>query len=213
MTKLKRTNLSEQAYRLLTERILSGEYAAGTRLTEETLAEEFGVSRTPLREALRRLTAEGLIEPLARRGLRVTSPDNAEIAELFLCRSLIEPRVLIDSLPRIPKEEILALLDRLESATPEESLAVDEAMHRLAATYCGNRFLKEIIVNLIRRSAPFRTIRTYAAPEIPKAERAELLRVMMTSPTRRNFATKWLFFLKTPASKSGSAGIIRISIS
>lgn len=179
MTKLKKTNLSEQAYRLLTERILNGEYPAGTRLTEEALAGEFGVSRTPMREALRRLTAEGLIEPLPRRGLRVTSPDDAEIAELFLCRSLIEPRVLAEALPRIPKEEIQSLLDRLESATPEESLAVDEDMHRLAANYCGNRFLREIIVNLIRRSAPFRTIRTYAAPEIPKAERAELLRAML----------------------------------
>ena len=185
MTKLKRTNLSEQAYRLLTERILSGEYPAGARLTEETLAEEFGVSRTPLREALRRLTAEGLIEPLAKRGLRVTCPENAEIAELFLCRSLIEPRVLVESLPRIPKAEIQSLLDRLENATPEESLAVDEAMHRLAATYCGNRFLKEIILNLIRRSAPFRTMRTYATPEIPKAERAELLRVMLSGDGER----------------------------
>jgi len=179
VTKLKKTNLSEQAYRLLTERILNGEYPAGTRLTEEALAGEFGVSRTPMREALRRLTAEGLIEPLPRRGLRVTSPDDAEIAELFLCRSLIEPRVLAEALPRIPKEEIKSLLDRLESATPEESLAVDEAMHRLAATYCGNRFLREIIENLIRRSAPFRTVRTYSAPEIPKAERAELLRAML----------------------------------
>lgn len=179
MTKLKKTNLSEQAYRLLTERILDGQYPAGARLTEETLAEEFGVSRTPLREALRRLTAEGLIEPLPKRGLRVVSPDNAEIAELFRCRSMIEPRALIDTLPRIPKEEIRALLDRLETATPEESLAVDEAMHRLVAEHCCNRFLKEMIVNLIRRSAPFRAIRTYHSPEIPKAERAELLQTML----------------------------------
>lgn len=185
MTKLKKTNLSEQAYRLLTERILRGEYPAGTRLTEETLAAEFGVSRTPLREALRRLTAEGLIEPLPKRGLRVTSPDAAEISELFLCRSIIEPRALADTLPRIPKTEIQELLDRLESATPEESLAVDEAMHRLVAEYCGNRFLREIILNLIRRSAPFRTLRTYAAPEIPKAERADLLRAMLSGDGER----------------------------
>ncbi len=179
MAKLKKTNLSEQAYRLLTERILRGIYPAGTRLTEEALAEEFGVSRTPLREALRRLTAEGLIEPQPKRGLRVTSPDDAEIAELFRCRSIIEPQALVDTLPRIPKEELQTLLDRLQAATPEESLAVDEAMHRLVAEHCGNRFLREIILNLIRRSAPFRTVRTYETPEIPKAERAELLRVML----------------------------------
>lgn len=88
---LEKTNLSEQAYRLLTERILNGKYPAGTRLTEEALAAEFGISRTPLREALRRLTTEGLLEALPKRGLRVTSPTEAEIAELFECRSMIEP--------------------------------------------------------------------------------------------------------------------------
>ena len=91
---LEKTNLSEQAYRLLTERILNGKYPAGTRLTEEALAAEFGISRTPLREALRRLTTEGLLEALPKRGLRVTSPTEAEIAELFECRSMIEPPAL-----------------------------------------------------------------------------------------------------------------------
>ena len=100
---LEKTNLSEQAYRLLTERILNGKYPAGTRLTEEALAAEFGISRTTLREALRRLTTEGLLEALPKRGLRVTSPTEAEIAELFECRSMIEPPALAATLPRIPK--------------------------------------------------------------------------------------------------------------
>ena len=176
---LEKPNLSEQAYRLLTERILNGKYPAGTRLTEEALAAEFGISRTPLREALRRLTTEGLLEALPKRGLRVTSPTEAEIAELFECRSMIEPPALAATLPRIPQDEIRSLLDRLESAAPEESLAVDEAMHRLVAEYCGNRFLREIILNLIRRSAPFRTMRTYSTPEEPKAERTALLAAML----------------------------------
>lgn len=153
---LEKTNLSEQAYRLLTERILNGKYPAGTRLT-----------------------TEGLLEALPKRGLRVTSPTEAEIAELFECRSMIEPPALAATLPRIPQDEIRSLLDRLESAAPEESLAVDEAMHRLVAEYCGNRFLREIILNLIRRSAPFRTMRTYSTPEEPKAERTALLAAML----------------------------------
>lgn len=100
---LEKTNLSEQAYRLLTERILNGKYPAGTRLTEEALAAEFGISRTPLREALRRLTTEGLLEALPKRGLRVTSPTEAEIAELFECRSMIEPPALAATLPGFRK--------------------------------------------------------------------------------------------------------------
>ncbi len=53
---LERKSLCEQAYRLLAERIIGGRYPAGARLTEEALATEFGISRTPLRYALRRLT-------------------------------------------------------------------------------------------------------------------------------------------------------------
>lgn len=76
---LEKTNLSEQAYRLLTERILNGKYPAGTRLTEEALAANSASAALPLREALRPLTTEGLLEALPKRGLRVTSPTEAEI--------------------------------------------------------------------------------------------------------------------------------------
>ncbi|MBS1370491.1 MAG: GntR family transcriptional regulator [Lentisphaeria bacterium] len=176
---LEKTNLSEQAYRLLAERIVGGRYPAGTRLTEEALAAEFGISRTPLREALRRLTAERLIEALPKRGLQVTSPSREEIAELFECRSRIEPQVLRETLPRIPKPELRELRARIVSGGPEESLAVDEAMHRLVAEYCGNRFLREIILNLLRRTAPYRTLRNCTIPETPRSERIGLLDAML----------------------------------
>ena len=176
---LERKSLSEQAYRLLAERIVGGRYPAGSRLTEEALASEFGISRTPLREALRRLTAEGLIEPLPKRGLRVVSPSPEEIAELFDCRSRIEPPLLREALPRIPKEELLELRRRLETGDPEESLAVDESMHRLIAEHCGNRFFREIALNLLKRSAPYRTLRNCAIPEAPRSERIGLLDAMI----------------------------------
>jgi len=171
--------IREIAYEVLKHAIITGEIPAGERIVETEYADRLHISRTPLREALRRLTTEGLLEALPKRGLRVTSPTEAEIAELFECRSMIEPPALAATLPRIPQDEIRSLLDRLESAAPEESLAVDEAMHRLVAEYCGNRFLREIILNLIRRSAPFRTMRTYSTPEEPKAERTALLAAML----------------------------------
>ena len=155
---LERKSLCEQAYRLLAERIIGGRYPAGARLTEEALATEFGISRTPLREALRRLTAEGLIEPLPKRGLRVVAPTPEEVAELFDCRSRIEPQLLREALPRIPTSELRELRKRIETGGPEESLAVDEAMHRLIAEHCGNRFFREIALNPIRNAVDFRTV-------------------------------------------------------
>lgn len=176
---LERKSLCEQAYRLLAERIIGGRYLAGARLTEEALATEFGISRTPLREALRRLTAEGLIEPLPKRGLRVVAPTPEEVAELFDCRSRIEPQLLREALPRIPTSELRELRKRIETGGPEESLAVDEAMHRLIAEHCGNRFFREIALNLLKRSAPYRTLRNCAIPETPRSERIGLLDAMI----------------------------------
>ncbi|MDR0931478.1 MAG: GntR family transcriptional regulator [Victivallales bacterium] len=182
---LKKTNLSEQAYRLLIKRIIEGRYPAGTRLTEESLAKEFGISRTPLREALRRLVVEGILEEQPRRGLRVMSPSREEISELFECRCKIEPPILRENLPNIPKAELQKLRDRIVAGDAEESLAVDEAMHKLIAEYCGNRFLKEIIENLIRRTAPYRTLRNCTIPELPRSERIELLDVMLSGDRDR----------------------------
>ena len=201
---LERKSLSEQAYRLLAERIVDGRYPAGTRLTEEALASEFGISRTPLREALRRLTTEGLLEPLPKRGVQVASSSPEEIAELFDCRSRIEPQLMRDALPHIPKKELLELRKRLETGDPEESLAVDESMHRLIAEHCGNRFFREIALNLLKRSAPYRTLRNCAIPETPHSERIGLLDAMIAgkAETAAELLIRHFHFTETdPASR------------
>ena len=91
---LKKTNLSVQAYDELAKRIVSGKFTAGETLREEKISEEFGISRTPVREALQRLEAEGLVEQLPRRGYRVSMPDEEALNELFLCRAELETAAL-----------------------------------------------------------------------------------------------------------------------
>ena len=71
----------ERAYEYLKEKLLSGGFKPGERLTEEYLASELGVSRTPVREALHRLEQEGLIQPLETRGFRVASDSQEEMGE------------------------------------------------------------------------------------------------------------------------------------
>ncbi len=70
--------------------IMSGELALGTRLRQETLAEEFGVSRTPVREALRQLQATGMLEILPRRGATVRGPSPRDIREAYVVRAELE---------------------------------------------------------------------------------------------------------------------------
>ena len=71
-------------------RVLSGEFASGSRLRQESLATEFGVSRTPVREALRKLQAAGIVQLEPRRGARVRGPSAREVREAYEVRAELE---------------------------------------------------------------------------------------------------------------------------
>jgi DNA-binding GntR family transcriptional regulator len=71
-------------------RVLSGEFASGSRLRQESLATEFGVSRTPVREALRKLQAAGIVQLEPRRGARVRRPSAREVREAYEVRAELE---------------------------------------------------------------------------------------------------------------------------
>ena len=83
----------ERALTTLRELIMGGELAAGARLGEVELADRLGVSRTPVREALSRLAAEGLVELAPNRGARVASWSVDELEGVFALRSLLEPQL------------------------------------------------------------------------------------------------------------------------
>src|SRR4051795_1759439 len=82
---------SDHAYRLIRAQILSGARAGGDWLREGDLAESIGVSRTPVREALRRLTAEGLVRYERNRGVQVAVWTTEDLDEIFSLRSVLEP--------------------------------------------------------------------------------------------------------------------------
>jgi DNA-binding GntR family transcriptional regulator len=91
------------------ELILRGDFAPGLRLGEVELAERLGVSRTPVREALARLAAEGLVEISPNRGARVTSWSVEELEGVFDLRSALEPRLTALAVPRARPEDVAAL--------------------------------------------------------------------------------------------------------
>lgn len=84
---------SEQAYLTLREDILDWRLAPGTVLAEVEQSERLGISRTPLREALSRLVADGLVAPLGGRGLVVTTVSVRDVAQLFELRQALEQQV------------------------------------------------------------------------------------------------------------------------
>ena len=84
------TTATQRAHAVLRAEILDGTRAAGARLREDTLADELGLSRTPVREALARLGTEGLVEHLAHRGARVASWSVEDLEETFDLRAVLE---------------------------------------------------------------------------------------------------------------------------
>jgi len=110
------------------ERIISGELEPGVSLSEIALADAFGVSRTPVREALKQLQTEGLVEIRPRVGTFVTAPSRREINELFEMKALLEGAAarLLANRGKVPELERLRENVR---ATDEAVRAGDEEAH------------------------------------------------------------------------------------
>jgi DNA-binding GntR family transcriptional regulator len=106
---------AEQAARALRDEILSGAIASGTRLGEAELAGRLSVSRTPIREALSRLAAEGLVELQPNRGARVASWTAEQLREIFELRLRLEPYAVRQAVPNLTPDQ-LAELDELAAA-------------------------------------------------------------------------------------------------
>jgi len=108
----------------LRRRILSGEFPEGFQLKQDALAEDFGMSRIPIREALVQLESEGFVRILPHRGAQVSGLSPAEISELFELRAMLEPRLLRLSAPRLTTEDYAAL-DRINAEYRAEIRAMN----------------------------------------------------------------------------------------
>jgi DNA-binding GntR family transcriptional regulator len=109
----------DKAYQALSTRIIEGTYPAGARLGEVELAETLGISRTPVREALRRLESQGLVETIPNRGARVRAWNADELAEIFTLRALLEGHAAHRAAGHAEPAEarsLLALCDEMEAA-------------------------------------------------------------------------------------------------
>jgi DNA-binding GntR family transcriptional regulator len=124
------SSVRERTYEHLKSVIFSGRFIPGERLAEEHLAEELGVSRTPVREALHKLEQEGLIEPLEKRGFCIPHDCPEDVKELFDLRAVLEGYILRLICERITDEQIemlAGMIGRSEDALRRRKL--DEVFH------------------------------------------------------------------------------------
>ncbi len=153
------TTSADYAYQELRHRIITKQLKPGQRLPEVNIAVQMGVSRTPVREALRRLASEGLVIIIPNSGARLAAPTEKEIRDTFLVREQLECLAIGLAAERIGDRH----LRRLEETLLEEARAIDErnleaylevneAFHKAVADASGNRVLAEYVENILART-------------------------------------------------------------
>jgi DNA-binding GntR family transcriptional regulator len=162
---------AEAAYAVIRAGILTGEFARGQRLREEELATRAGVSRTPIREALRRLDAEGLIDFTPNRGARVTAWSERELEDLYDARALLEGHSAKLAATRISPGDLDELADvatQMEVLAARGAEAADDLtvlnglFHRAVARASGNSQLESLVRGIIDVPLVHRTFQRYS---------------------------------------------------
>jgi DNA-binding GntR family transcriptional regulator len=145
--------LYETVAERLRERIFARELAPGTWIDEQKLAAEYGISRTPLREALKVLAVEGLVTMKVRRGAYVTEVSPDDIAQVFHLLSLIESDAAASVATRATPDERAELRDlhaRLERQARQRDafFATNEQFHVALLRIAGNRWAAQVVGDL-----------------------------------------------------------------
>lgn len=152
-------SLSARIGASLAERIVSGLLPPGTRLMQDRVAEEFQSSHVPVREAFRKLEAQGLLIATPRRGVRVTELDPGLVLEVTEMRAALEGLALHHALPRLSRADLDAAHQALVDGEKSDEIAVWEAanrrFHLAITTPCGMPRLMSAIGDLHRSDARY----------------------------------------------------------
>jgi DNA-binding GntR family transcriptional regulator len=165
--------LSDIAYRYITKKLMAAELAAGQKISEQKIASECGVSRTPVREAIRRLTEEGLLYQIPSSGTYVARVDRHHLTDAYEVRMAIECFAVDQAVKNLTKEsrlELRRLCDQMHAAivklrTKKEQvldgkplvdfLSADLSFHLLLLKAAGNRLALKIVSGAYQRNQFF----------------------------------------------------------
>ena len=151
--------LREIVYEELKREILVGEIAPGTRMMEIELADEMGVSRTPVREAIRKLEKEGLVTIEPRKGAYASDVSIKDMVDVLEVREDLEAMAA----QKVNKDEKQALIEAtmeykeaVESERTEDIIRCDEKFHQLIVNYSGNKTLIQLFSQVQELALRFR---------------------------------------------------------
>lgn len=158
-----RKSVAQRIETQLMDEIAAGQINPGERLDETRLAERFGASRTPVREALGRLSALGVLEISEGRGLRVAQYNREELAQMFeamheieaLCARLVAQRLTLLAKARLEAAQS-ACHEAANQGDRAAYLRANEALHFAIYEATGNPYIQQMASDFRRRTGPFR---------------------------------------------------------
>ena len=149
------SSFSEKVYSAILELLIHHHVRPGEKISEKSIASSLNVSRTPVREALRRLAADGLVDYYPRRGVfakEITAQDIRELYDIRRCLEVQAARMTIGNIPDAHIDGIDALIDACHNSDGvdfiEAEVRLDREIHRTINTFCGNRRLMMMLVKL-----------------------------------------------------------------
>ena len=152
--------VAREMYRTLFDRIVHGRYDQETWLREGALAKEFGISRTPVRQVLRQLEQDGLLEIIPNRGARIFPFDADELEDLYEIRRSLEMLALEKGASSLSLQRLIELRGRVESLgdAADQHAALDAEIHSYLAEAGGSRRLQTMLRQLYRLIQTFREL-------------------------------------------------------
>ncbi|WP_027185899.1 GntR family transcriptional regulator [Desulfovibrio inopinatus] len=190
-----RVTFVDKAYAIIKENILSVRYPPGYQVLEAQLADDLGMSRTPVREALIRLSDEGLVEIVPRRGVRVVPLSAADMSEISEVLTSLEVTA-VEKAAKVGLEDeassaLEALLKEMEDALDNDDLdtwaEADARFHQMLLSLSGNSVLTAIGASLTDKAhrARLLTLRLRPKPERSNREHREVVEAMRRGDSER----------------------------
>lgn len=149
------TSLRNKVFKYIKSQILNGKYKTGETLIESKLAEELGVSRTPIREAIQLLEIEGLVQTLPNKGTEVLGISTEDVRDIYTIRCLVEglaARWATERMSPAQKKELQKTLDLMEFYAAKDEMSelteLDNQFHQQIYEASGSKMLKLTLGNL-----------------------------------------------------------------
>ncbi|MFZ5967431.1 MAG: GntR family transcriptional regulator [Bacillota bacterium] len=176
----KQLPLKEKAYNLIKDKIIKCEFMPGSDLSEDQIAKELGISRTPVREAILRLNQEKFVTIYPRKGMIVTPITVKDIHEVFQVREMIEPQIAKIACKNMSKEYLLSLKEKFERINlvhrgPDDIkyFDLDIEFHKFIIQSGNNSHLIRFTNEIFDLDYRIRVLSTLEAEDIEKRSRPE----------------------------------------